>query len=69
MQTLIKQFIFPSYMEAHWETKSTIVEHLLNLDEILKEETTVVTEEAPSSNYNSKKYKTLLSNLRSWRQS
>ena len=69
METLINQSIFPSSMEAHWETKSTIVGHLLNLDEILKEETTIVSEDAPVSDYNSKKYKTLLSNLRSWRQS
>ena len=68
MQTLIKEFIFPLSMEAHLETRATVIQDLLNLEEILKEETTRVTEDAPESDYNSKEYKTFLSNVRSWRQ-
>ena len=56
-------------MEAHLETRSTIIEDLIyNLEAILKEETTRVTEDAPESDYNSKEYKPFLSNVRSWRQ-
>ena len=70
MESLLKQFTFPSSMEAHCETRATVIEDVIyNLEAILKEETTVISEDTPQSDYNCKEYKTLLSNLRSWRQS